>query len=459
MRFTVVTYGSEGDTRPFVALCRGLMASGHEVRLFAEGSSIHNAHSHGVPAETLAGNIRSTLPLDNPMQELGRSDVIAAIKAGLRVVNENTPAWMRAVTKDARGGDAVLFSGLASPVGSTVAEELKKPGIALWLQPTSPTREFASPTLRSVKLPGWLNRLSYCVSPQAMIRRMYGKSSDAARAAVFADARARRPKREFPILYGFSGHLVPRPDDWPESHRICGHWTLPPHDWEPSAALLDFLSAGPPPLYVGFGAISSFVRQKGLSAIKAAIGDRRTLFSPGWSRITTDMLPKNFFVLGDTPHVWLFPLTSMVIHHAGAGTTHTAARSGVPSIPLPFGVDQFFWAARLAAAGVAPRYMAGTRIDAKSLGAMIEFAGEPGVRKRARMLGQAITEEDGIANAVAAIESAMRSGEPIIARPMNVRRRAHCTPADAACSGASMTIARGVVRRSQEQRKSPHPDH
>ncbi len=109
------------------------MASGHEVRLFAEGSSIHDAHSHGVPAETLAGNIRSTLPLDNPMQELGRSDVIAAIKAGLRVVNENTPAWMRAVTKDARGGDAVLFSGLASPVGSTVAEELKKPGIALWV--------------------------------------------------------------------------------------------------------------------------------------------------------------------------------------------------------------------------------------------------------------------------------------------------------------------------------------
>ncbi|MGH8200950.1 MAG: hypothetical protein ACREVO_11400 [Steroidobacteraceae bacterium] len=36
MRFTVVTYGSEGDTRPFVALCCGLIASGHEVRLFAK---------------------------------------------------------------------------------------------------------------------------------------------------------------------------------------------------------------------------------------------------------------------------------------------------------------------------------------------------------------------------------------------------------------------------------------
>ncbi|MGH8200951.1 MAG: glycosyltransferase [Steroidobacteraceae bacterium] len=339
------------------------------------------------------------------------------IKAGLRVVNENTLAWMRAVTQDARGADAVLFSGLASLVGKTVAEELKKPGIALWLQPTSTTREFASPTLRSVKLPGWLNRLSYCVSPQAMLRRMYGKSNEAARAAMFGRAQARGPKQEFPILYGFSRHLVPRPNDWPDSHRICGHWTLPPQDWQPPGGLLDFLSTGPPPIYVGFGAIASFVRQNGLSAIKAAIGDRRTLFFPGWSRITADMLPKNLFVLGDTPHAWLFPRTSMVIHHAGAGTTHTAAHSGVPSVPLPIGADQFFWATRLAAAGVAPRYISGTRIDPKALGEMIEFAGDRGVRERARALGRAISEEYGVANAVAAIEWTMRSGEPVTACP------------------------------------------
>jgi sterol 3beta-glucosyltransferase len=36
MRFTVVTYGSEGDTRPLAALCHGMMDAGHEVRLFAE---------------------------------------------------------------------------------------------------------------------------------------------------------------------------------------------------------------------------------------------------------------------------------------------------------------------------------------------------------------------------------------------------------------------------------------
>ena len=403
MRFTVVTYGSEGDTRPFVALCRGLMESGHEVRLFAEQSSIHNARTHDVPAETLSGDIKATLPLENPTRELRRADLMDAIKRGLRVVNTSTADWMRAVADDARGSDAVLFAGLASLVGQTVAEELNKPAIDLWLQPTTPTREFASPTLRSIKLPGWLNSLSYRLSPQAIIRRFYGKSINAARVTVFGHASAGRPRSEFPILYGFSRHLVPRPRDWPESHQICGHWSLSPDDWQPPPDLLDFLAAGPAPIYVGFGAVSSFLRQKGLKAIAAAIGNRRVLFHPGWSQITAGMLPQNFFLLNDTPHSSLFPLTSMVIHHAGAGTTHTAARAGVPSIPLPFGADQFFWAGRLAAAGVAPRYVAGSNIDAKALANMIEFAEKDSVRERARELGAAMAKENGVAKAVAEI--------------------------------------------------------
>ena len=33
LRLSVVTVGSEGDTRPLAALCRGLLDRGHEVRL------------------------------------------------------------------------------------------------------------------------------------------------------------------------------------------------------------------------------------------------------------------------------------------------------------------------------------------------------------------------------------------------------------------------------------------
>jgi sterol 3beta-glucosyltransferase len=407
MRFTVVTYGSEGDARPLVALCRGLMDAGHEVQFFAEQSTVGNATALGVPVEALAGDIKSTLPMDSPSTQLRRRDVIKAVKDGLRVINGNTAAWMKAVSDHARASDAILFAGLASPMAEAIAEELNKPAINLYLQPTSPTREFASPILPPMRLPGWVNLLSYSASPKSMIRRLYGKSAHAARKEIFGESNSAMNKRDFPILYGFSRHLVPRPSDWPPTHQICGHWSLMSNDWQAPSDLLEFLSAGPPPIYVGFGAVSSFIRQKGLSEIASAIAGRRALFFPGWSKITAAMLPKNFFVLDDTPHAWLFPLTSIVIHHCGAGTTHTAARAGVPSIALPVGADQFFWAGRLASAGVAPNYIRATKIEAKALAKMIDFAARDDVRARARALAAAMSEENGVAHAVTAIEAQM----------------------------------------------------
>jgi sterol 3beta-glucosyltransferase len=404
MRFTAVTYGSEGDTRPLVALCRGLMDAGHEVRLFAEQSTLDSAQAQGVPVQALAGDIRSTLPMDDPARDLRGGDLLKSIKDGLRAVKSNTAAWMRVVADDARTSDAILFSSLAVLVGHAIAKELKKPGIALWLQPWSPTREFASPLLPPVRLPGWMNRLSYRIG-EAFMLRSYGQATEAARKEVFGHGGGGKIRLDFPMLYGFSRHLVPRPKDWPKDHQICGYWALPPMKWQPPTELLEYLSAGPPPIYVGFGSVSSFIRQKGLDKIAAVVAGRRALFYPGWSKITPDMLPKNFIFVGDTPHAWLFPRTSMVIHHCGAGTTHTAARAGVPSVPLPVGADQLFWAGRLAAAGVAPKYMRGTRIETNKLSRMIDFADQDTVRQRARLLGSLMAGEDGVKAAVAAIEA------------------------------------------------------
>ena len=40
MKFLVATYGTEGDARPFAALCRGLMDAGHEGRLLADAATL-----------------------------------------------------------------------------------------------------------------------------------------------------------------------------------------------------------------------------------------------------------------------------------------------------------------------------------------------------------------------------------------------------------------------------------
>ncbi len=78
MRFTVVTSGSEGDTRPLAALCRGLMDAGHQVRLFAEQSTLGFAQTLGVPTQALAGDIRSAQLTGHPMQKIPLADALTS---------------------------------------------------------------------------------------------------------------------------------------------------------------------------------------------------------------------------------------------------------------------------------------------------------------------------------------------------------------------------------------------
>ena len=405
MRFTVVACGGEGDTRPIAALCRGLMDAGHEVCFFSEESTLSFAASLGVRTRILAGDTREAMPSGHPMQALHLTDIITAGKKVMAVANDNAASRMRAIAEHAQASDGILFSTFALFAGLIVAQALGKPAIGLWFQPITPTREFLSPMLRPVKVPGWANRMSYSLL-QGYLWRTLGRPAAAAHREVFGTQLNRKPKLDFPILYGISPHLLRQPRDWPPGHCLCGHWHHSISDWQPPEDLLEFLSAEPP-LYIGFGSSSSFVRGRALTALIDAVAGRHAIFSPGWSRIDSGVLPSNFFVLDQVPHSWLFPRTSMVIHHGGAGTTHAAAHAGIPSVILPVGGDQFFWANLAANAGVAPRHVKGAGSDARTIASMIEFARRDDVRERARALGAAMSQEDGIGTAVCEIEKYM----------------------------------------------------
>lgn len=413
MEFTVVTYGTEGDTRPLAALCRALIDAGHRARLLADRATLHAADALGVPCSPLAGDIKRAL---EPGAALGaivgkRSGVQATAKALAAIANANTHAWMAQVKAAAEGSDAIILSALASFVGLSVAEHLRIPAIGASMIPITPTREFASPFLPPGIVPGWLNRASHTFVNN-MIWRAFRQATNAARVDVCKLAPRKRNWTDHPILYGVSRALLPRPVDWSEYARVCGQWWLPsgpngagtPPDWNPPSSLAAFLDAGEPPIYVGFGSMAGFDRERMVRALIEAIGGRRALFYPGWSGIDASALPSNFLIIGDTPHAWLFPRVSLVVHHGGAGTTHSATRAGAPSVVVPFAGDQFFWAQRLYRLGAAAAPVDGKAVDAKGLARAIEFALQPATRARVAELGAAMREEDGLGAAVSAIE-------------------------------------------------------
>ena len=400
MRFVVATYGTEGDTRPLAVLCRALLDVGHHVRLLADAATLGSAVTLGIPTTPLAGDIKKAL---QPARQTKPADTIRDLT---NIANANTESWLREVTAAAKGCDAIIVSALASFVGLSAAECLGIQGIGAGFIPITPTAAFASPFLPPASVPKWLNKASHRFV-NSMVWRLLRKKTNVARASVCGLPPRRGVFTDHPILWGVSPSLLPRPDDYPATTFICGQWIAPVPDWSPPLALTEFLAAGEPPVYVGFGSMAGLMQPRLLQELIAGIGGRRALFYPGWSTVQAEQLPSNFLVVHDIPHSWLFPRTSVVIHHGGAGTTHSAAQAGIPSIVVPFAGDQLFWADRLHRLGVAPAPLSVKRMRAPKLAERLALAGEPGVRARAAALGAEMRSENGVAKAISAIETLM----------------------------------------------------
>jgi UDP:flavonoid glycosyltransferase YjiC (YdhE family) len=183
----------------------------------------------------------------------------------------------------------------------------------------------------------------------------------------------------------------------------------PVRNWQAPRSLESFLSTGDAPIYVGFGSMVGFDPRALLDAVIAALDGQRALFYPGWSGAQSLNLPTNFRIIGDTPHDWLFPRTSLVIHHGGSGTTHSAARAGVPSVVLPFAADQFFWAEQLRQRGIAPATGNVHNVTAATLSRAILAARTAEMREQASAVGEKMRGENGLAAAVGRVHALMAS--------------------------------------------------
>jgi sterol 3beta-glucosyltransferase len=326
MKFVVATYGTEGDARPFAALCRGLKEAGHEARLLADAATLGSAQALGVPATALAGDIRGTL------NDRAVAGVVATgggfnetARALAKIANENTESWLRTTIEAGEGCDAILAAGLAGFVGLSAAEYLGAKGIGAGIIPITPTAAFPSPFLPPRWVPRLLRRASHSFV-NAMLWKAFRAKTNAAR-ALFQLPPRKTVWTGIPMIYGVSPNLLPLPADWPSDVRLCGQWLAPSPAWMPPPALANFLAAGEAPIYIGFGSMTGFDNARMLDALVQAMNGRRALFHSGWSGIDPKALPANFFAIGDTPHDWLFPRTAAVIHHGGSGTSHSAARA------------------------------------------------------------------------------------------------------------------------------------
>jgi sterol 3beta-glucosyltransferase len=104
------------------------------------------------------------------------------------------------------------------------------------------------------------------------------------------------------------------------------------------------------------------------------------------------------------------------VHHGGAGTSAAAVVAGRPQVIWPFGIDQHFWATRMAGLGVAvPAGPARTLTGDRLAQAVDQATSDRRVSRLAQDLAIRVRAEDGTGQAVAHLERLARGVNTAVA--------------------------------------------
>ncbi|KDN21973.1 glycosyltransferase [Amycolatopsis rifamycinica] len=387
-RVLLSTYGTRGDVEPLVALAAELQALGADVRMCTPPDEEFT--------DRLAGLGIEAVPAGPPVRALMRPAAPPTAAELARYRAELLETQFAVLPAAARGCAALVAAGLAQVAARSVAEAAGIPYVyATYAAVNLPSPHHAPPPR-----PGWPEPSG----PDHAAR--WERDAQRVNAQFREPLNAHRAALGLPPVGNVRDHVCSdRP--WLAADPVLGPWPGGPGpevvqtgawtraDERPlPAELAEFLAAGPPPVYVGFGSIGPAPDIARWSVEVSRVRGYRVLVSRGWAELAVD----GCFAIGDVNHQRLFPRLAAVVHHGGAGTTQTAARAGVPQVVVPVRVaDNPYWAGRVAAhrTGAA---LDGPTATRESLAAAFDTALAPEIRERAKVLGAKI-RTDGAATA------------------------------------------------------------
>ena len=387
LNIVIMVIGSRGDIQPFLKIGKILRHNyGHRVRVAShptfrdfveDDAGLEFFSVGGDPSELMAFMVKN--PGLIPNFSTVREGEISKRRASMAEMFEGF--WRACIntTDDEHDKENLKIMGdkhpfitdaiIANPPSMAhvhIAERLGIPLHMMFTFPYSPTTQFPHP-MANIKMQksnvdaNYVNFMSY---PLVEMMTWQGLGDIVNRfrentlrlepvSSLWAPGALYRMK--VPYTYLWSPALVPKPKDWGPEIDIGGFVFLDlASKFQPSKELSEFLNAGEPPVYIGFGSIVVDDPDKFTDMIfkGTEMAGVRALVNKGWGGFGRDNknTPKHIFMLGNTPHDWLFPRVKAVVHHGGAGTTAIGLKCGKPTMIIPFFGDQPFWGAMVSEA-------------------------------------------------------------------------------------------------------------
>ncbi|GAA5971340.1 hypothetical protein JCM11641_008313 [Rhodosporidiobolus odoratus] len=451
LRFTCLTIGSRGDVQPYIALCKGLIAQGHKCKIASHGEYKKWVEGHGIEFSPVGGDPAELMQLMISHDFFTISFMKEAVGRFRGWLDDLlASAWTGCQDTD------VLIESPSAIAGFHIAEALRVPYYRAFTMPWSRTRAYPHAfAVPEVHMGGGYNYMTYTMFDQVFWRATSGQVNRWRQETLNI-----RPtnleamqQHKIPFLYNFSPVVIPPPLDWRENIHVTGYWWLDNPDdskskkWEPPKELVAFLDEAREKdkkvVFIGFGSIiipdplemtrvvAEAVEKSGVYAIVAkgwsdrasGKGDSEDDKKEQEEREKTEneLMDKPFlYNVKSIPHDWLFPRINAAVHHGGAGTTGASLRAGLPTIIKPFFGDQHFYADRVSTLGIGS-HIRNFTVDNVSEALTAAVSDEKQI-ERARLAGEEIRMEDGVATAIECIYRDLEYARSLIPAPSEARK-------------------------------------
>jgi UDP:flavonoid glycosyltransferase YjiC (YdhE family) len=410
MKIVLISYGLEGDIRPFQALAKTLQNAGHCVRMcshdiFAERFqqvginfvSVGEPFDHGYYNETFDQLCKMGDPVESLVYFTKRTLLTAPKR------------WFEDCLQAIAGWDLAIIHQFDIP-GQEAAIRLQIPWVAVCLCPGEIKTAYEPPSgfpnickLTNRLLWAYVNN-QYSRTYDRLINEFISSIGGKLRTNIALESTYSRDL----TLIAASPALCTAYPDRPSYFKFTGNWELRDEQFEPSDELQQFLAEGPLPVVVSFSSMGGSLGTETARIILDVLEELgvRAIVQRGWMNLVSDSPRSGIFSAPFIPHHYLFKHATLVIHHGGAGTTHMACKSGVPSLVVPFLADQFYWGGIVYAKGLGPMMIPRKGLTHSLLRERLQEGLSNQLYKlRAQAIAEQMCVEDGLKLAVKYVEA------------------------------------------------------
>jgi UDP:flavonoid glycosyltransferase YjiC (YdhE family) len=364
-RFVLAFYGTRGDVEPGIAVGRELHRRGHQVCLAVPPDLVGSAEAVGLPAIAYGPDTQTWLEDTRDFWAYVFRNFwrVRAVLASLRESREpGIRAWeqMSATLAAATASADVLVTGVAyQELAVNVADYQRIPlASVLWFPIRVNGRllpRLPAPVVRALMT-------AYEWLVWAGVRTVENRQR---RGLGLAPSTAPAPRR----IAERGAVEIQAYDEvcFPGLAAEWASWNTPERARRPfvgtltlelatdtDADVAQWIAAGTPPIFFGFGSIPVESPAETIAMIGAACGrlGERALIGAGWTDFGDVPDGGPVKVVGAVNYAQVFPACRAVVHHGGAGTTAAGLRAGVPTLILWMADVQVVWGAAVTRLGV-----------------------------------------------------------------------------------------------------------